>query len=105
MSGLAKALRAGREAAGLTQRQVSHRLGITERAVARWEAGHSKPRAKQLPAVAALYGLDLNRLLAMWEEAAVEEEAAARVRHVAAAPSAGEERRRGRGPVRLPSRS
>ncbi len=49
-------LRALREAAGLSQWQLAVRLGVTEGAVSRWEAGDRQPNARYLADLARLIG-------------------------------------------------
>ena len=53
-----------REKAGLSQREVGDRLGISDSAVC-WEReqGGSLPRASMLPAIAKLYGVTVDELL------------------------------------------
>lgn len=55
-----------REKAGLSQREVGDRLGISDSAVCLWEReqGGSLPRASMLPAIAKLYGVTVDDLLA-----------------------------------------
>ena len=55
--------KSARKAAGLTLCQVAEHLGITDAAVAQWESGATSPRAKYLPALAALYGVSVDELL------------------------------------------
>lgn len=54
-----------REKAGLSQREVGDRLGISDSAVCLWEReqGGSLPRASMLPAIAKLYGVTVDKLL------------------------------------------
>ena len=54
-----------REKAGLSQREVGDRLGISDSAVCLWEReeGGSRPRASMLPAIAKLYGVTVDELL------------------------------------------
>ena len=56
--------KSARKAAGLTMRQAADRLGISAAAVAQWESGATSPRAKYLLALAALYGVSVDELLA-----------------------------------------
>ena len=53
-----------REKAGLSQREVGDRLGISDSAVCLWEReqGGSLPRAS-MPAIAKLYGVTVDKLL------------------------------------------
>lgn len=54
-----------RERAGLSQREVGRRLGISDSAVCLWERekGGSLPRVSMLPAIAKLYGVTVDELL------------------------------------------
>src|SRR5712692_3996743 len=72
--GLLLALR-GR--AGLTQRELAALVGLSERAIAAWEAGDSYPSAERLQALIALYlprgvftpGQEREEAVALWEAA------------------------------------
>ena len=59
-----------REKAGLSQREVGDRLGISDSAVCLWEReeGGSLPRASMLPAIAKLYGVTVDELLSDQDE-------------------------------------
>ena len=59
-----------REKAGLSQREVGDRLGISDSAVCLWEReqGGSLPRASMLPAIAKLYGVTVDELLSDHDE-------------------------------------
>ena len=48
---------------GLTQRYVAYELGVTDKAVSKWEMGKSKPDLDKLKLLAALYDVSLNELL------------------------------------------
>lgn len=52
-----KTIRELREAAGLTQVQLSVKLNVTPGAVYAWESGRSEPRASQLRAIARLFNV------------------------------------------------
>ena len=52
-----KGVRAHRERLGLSARKYGILLGVSEMTVYNWEAGSSKPRAKQLAALVAVRGL------------------------------------------------
>lgn len=45
-----------REQAGLKQYYVAYKLGVSQQAVAKWEANQSKPTQKHLDKLAKLYG-------------------------------------------------
>jgi transcriptional regulator with XRE-family HTH domain len=53
---LGLALRAAREARGLSQGQVARRLGVHRPTVSEWEAGRTRVDALQLADLCALYG-------------------------------------------------
>ena len=55
---------AARRAKGLTQKQLADALGVTDKAVSKWERGLAKPRADKLPLLAKLYGCTIEELLA-----------------------------------------
>lgn len=52
-----------RKQAGLTQEEVSHRLGISPQAVSKWENDLSCPDIMLLPEIAKLYGISVDALL------------------------------------------
>jgi transcriptional regulator with XRE-family HTH domain len=52
-------IREARLRAGLTQRDLAERLGTTQSAVARWEAGRVRPSLETLSGAAAACGLEL----------------------------------------------
>lgn len=52
-----------RKKAGLTQEEVSHRLGISPQAVSKWENDLSCPDIMLLPEIAKLYGISVDALL------------------------------------------
>lgn len=58
------ALRALREKAGLTQRQLGKMMGKGQSAVAAWEAGVRMPRADRLPELARILGCKIGDLYA-----------------------------------------
>lgn len=49
--------------AGLTQRQVANRLGISQSTVVFWEKGRTFPTSPKLPKLAELYGCTVDELL------------------------------------------
>ncbi|MHB8671088.1 MAG: helix-turn-helix domain-containing protein [Acidimicrobiales bacterium] len=55
-----EAVRAGREAAGLTQRELASRVGTSQSAIARLEAGGIGATVTTLHRVAAALGLELS---------------------------------------------
>ena len=52
-----------RKAQGLTQMQLAERLGITDRAVSKWETGKSLPDASIMLELCAILGITVNDLL------------------------------------------
>lgn len=57
-----KNLKNMREAAGLTQKQASEKIGVGQSAVSMWETGDSNPRAEMLPIIAAAYNCQIGEL-------------------------------------------
>lgn len=55
---------------GLTQTEMAERLGVTNKAVSKWETGKSKPTTNTLRKIAALFGLSIDELLKIREGAA-----------------------------------
>ena len=52
-----------RKASGLTQMQLAEKLGITDRAVSKWENGKSMPDASIMMELCGLLGITVNDLL------------------------------------------
>lgn len=52
-----------RKAAGLSQEALAAQLGVSRRAVSKWERSESSPDTDNLIALAALYGVSLDELL------------------------------------------
>lgn len=52
-----------RKEAGLTQAALAERLGITDRAVSKWETGRSMPDASLMLELCSLLGVTVNELL------------------------------------------
>ena len=52
---LGAVLRALRRELGLTQRQAAERLGVTDKAVSKWERGLGCPDVSLLPQLSQLY--------------------------------------------------
>jgi transcriptional regulator with XRE-family HTH domain len=63
LTAIGRALASLRESAGLTQQSAAARLGMTPNAVAQWEAGRRSPSLRDIPRIAAAYGIDV------WEAA------------------------------------
>lgn len=54
----ADVVRAARREAGLTQRELADRVGTTQSAIARWEAGADSPRLDKLSALLRACGVE-----------------------------------------------
>ena len=54
-----------RRAAGLTQELLADRLGVTSQAVSKWERQLSCPDVSLLPAMAEVFGVDIDALFAV----------------------------------------
>lgn len=52
----------------MTQQLLAHRLGITDKAVSKWENGRSKPSLPQLRKLADIFKVSMEDLLAMQEK-------------------------------------
>lgn len=52
---------------GMTQAEMAERLGVTNKAVSKWETGKSKPTTNTLRKMAALFGLSIDELLQIRE--------------------------------------
>ena len=48
---------------GITQSEMAERLGVTNKAVSKWETGKSKPTTNTLRKMAALFGISVEELL------------------------------------------
>ena len=57
-----------RKQSGLTQRYVAYQLGVSDKAVSKWEMGKSKPDLDKLRLLATLYDVTLNDLINIEEE-------------------------------------
>ena len=56
-------LRQLRRQSHLTQRQLGHRLGVSDKAISRWEGGDTAPDLDTLQLIAAVFGVSTDRLL------------------------------------------
>ena len=61
---LAQNIRTQRKAHSLTQENLAEAIGVTVGAVSKWENGTSDPSTSNLLALARLYGLSVEELLA-----------------------------------------
>ena len=52
-----------RERSGLTQAELAEKLGVTNKAVSKWETGKAKPTTNTIRKLAALYGISVDALL------------------------------------------
>ena len=52
-----------RRGAGMTQRAMAGRLGVTDKAVSKWENGAAKPTTNMLRRIACLFGISVEKLL------------------------------------------
>lgn len=57
-----------RKAAGLTQSELAAKIGITNKAVSKWENGASKPTTMVMRKLAGVYGISVDELLTVREE-------------------------------------
>ena len=48
---------------GLTQLQLAGRLGVSDKAVSKWERGLGSPEVSTLPRLSQVLGVDLARML------------------------------------------
>lgn len=96
---------ASRRARGLTQQQLAGELGVTNRAVSKWETGQGLPDIAVLPDLAAALGVTVDELLA-GGAAESQPEAAPAPAEIPAAPTAPqpEEPTLARVPRRQPTR-
>lgn len=57
-----------RKAAGLTQSELAAKVGVTNKAVSKWENGASKPTTTVVRKLAGVYGISVGELLTAREE-------------------------------------
>lgn len=57
-----------RNKCGMTQRQVASYVGVTDKAVSKWETGTSKPTTNALRKLAELYGVSVDDMLGMRDD-------------------------------------
>lgn len=57
-----KHLKALREQANLTVKELAFEMHVTQQAVGKWERGEAYPRAEQLPKLAGLLGCTIDAL-------------------------------------------
>ena len=51
-----------RKSRGLTQRAIAEKLGITDRAVSKWETGRGTPKFSDTPVLASIFGVTIDYL-------------------------------------------
>jgi len=66
-------IRALRLAWLLTQRELAERIGVNTMSVYHWESGRNEPSARQLRALAAIFGISMDAI-AFEREAALAED-------------------------------
>ena len=61
-----------RQKAGLSQAELADALGVTDKAVSKWENGKAKPSTNALRKLSAFFGVSVERLLLLREDTNVE---------------------------------
>ena len=56
-----------RQKAELSQSELADKLGVTDKAVSKWENGKSKPTTNTIRKLSALFGVSVEKLLQMKE--------------------------------------
>lgn len=57
-----------RKRTGMTQQLLAHKLGVTDKAVSKWENGRSKPALRQLSKLAEVFMVSIDDLIGMMED-------------------------------------
>ena len=57
-----------RQKAGLSQTELAEKLGVTDKAVSKWENGRAKPTTNSIRKLSTLFGVSVEALLQMKEE-------------------------------------
>lgn len=57
-----------KERSGLTQKKAAAKLGVTDKAVSKWETGTAKPGVETIRKISALYNISVEKLLEILEE-------------------------------------
>lgn len=52
-----------RKAAGMTQQQLADRMGVTDKAVSKWERNLSCPDIESIPLLAEIFGISADELI------------------------------------------
>ena len=55
-------LKAARVNAGLTQKEVAAKMGVTNNTIVNWELGKSEPKVMQARQLAELYGVSIKHI-------------------------------------------
>lgn len=69
MNILCENIRAYRKALGMTQKELSEQLGISDKTVSRWESGVQLPEASLLPQIAEVLNVTIDELYGLEHEA------------------------------------
>lgn len=65
-----------RLAAGLTQKQLADKMGISKPAVSLWESGAQRPSVDKLPKLAGILGSSIDELFSLGDNTIVPEKGA-----------------------------
>jgi transcriptional regulator with XRE-family HTH domain len=57
-----RTIRQWRTAAGLTQRQLADTMGVNHMSIYHWESGRNEPSARQLQALAEVFGVPMEAI-------------------------------------------
>ena len=63
MSTLSERIKELRKKAGLTQSELADKLGLSDKAISKWEVGETNPDITMLPNLASLFGVTIDYLL------------------------------------------
>ena len=61
-----------RKKSGMTQQLLAHKLGVTDKAVSKWENGRSKPALSQLRKLSEVFRISIDELMRTMEEQKVQ---------------------------------
>lgn len=61
-----------RKRSGMTQQLLAHKVGVTDKAVSKWENGRSKPALPQLKKLSEIYRVSIDDLMELMEERRME---------------------------------
>ena len=68
-----------RKAHGMTQLELADKMGVTDKAVSKWERDLSCPDINSLPNLAALFGVSVDELMQFKKEASVPDKSPAQI--------------------------